>query len=65
MRVKLVGTEHLHTPGFSHVTGRSPFHLMVLVSGAGNSVEAPDMWVTIFTPTQGKLAWPFENNAGS
>ena len=49
-------TEDRHTPGVG-VTGREQFHLMVLVSGAGNMVEAPGMWMTTFTLTMGRLAW--------
>ena len=38
-------TEDRHTPGVG-VTGREQFHMMVLVSGAGNTVEALSTWVT-------------------
>ena len=33
-------------------------HPMVSVSGAGDTAEAPATWVTTFTPTLGRLAWP-------
>ena len=33
-------------------------HPMVSVSGAGDTAEAPGTWVTTFTPTLGRLAWP-------
>ena len=43
-----VVTEHLCTPGVGHVTDRA----------AGNTAEAPGTWVTPFTPTLDRLAWP-------